>query len=184
MSSAARVSSPSTSSGNVVRDSPLGHAPEMLEHLLPLLRGVWLDGPLRPDLLEMARLRNADKVNCVFCRSVRYDIAREAGLDEQKIGQMRGDDTGLGRRERLLLAYVDCYLEDPGSLSDELARQLAEEFSHGELAHLSLALLLFNTFSRCAVAFGGMPESVPITAMALPDASGCGSQPPASGAIS
>lgn len=171
MQSELRVQPPVQSTGNVIRDSPLGLVPETLEAYLPLQRAVWTEGPLGPALLEMARLRNARKVNCVFCKNVRYDVARADGLDEQKVDDIDDgyENSQLSRREKLVLAYTDQYLDNPAGLTTALEQELAEEFSPEELVHLSLAIMLFNTFSRCAVSFGGMPDDMPVTEVALAD---------------
>lgn len=170
MHAAARVKGPSEVTGDAIRDSALGLVPETLEHYLPLSRSVWLNGPLSPALLEMARLRNARKVNCVFCKNARYDIAKQDGLDETKVDAIQDgyENSQLTQREKLLLAYTDLYLDNPTGLTDELKQALQAEFTAAELVHLSLAILLFNTFSKCAVSLGGMPESMPVTEVSLP----------------
>lgn len=172
MSTSMRVNPPTKQSGDVIRDSALGLVPETLSAYIPLSRAVWLNGPLSPALLEMARLRNARKVNCVFCKSVRYDIAKDAGLNEEKVQFIEDgyEDSALSTREKLLLSFVDQYLEDPAGMSDELRSALTAEFSAEEMTHLSLALLLFNTFSRCAVSLGGMPDELPVMETSLPPA--------------
>ena len=63
----------------MIRDSALGLVPETLDHYMALNRKIWESGPLSPAEIEIARLRNARKVNCVFCKSVRYDIAGPMG---------------------------------------------------------------------------------------------------------
>ncbi|WP_116364707.1 carboxymuconolactone decarboxylase family protein [Parahaliea mediterranea] len=172
MSSQPRAHGPSTQTGDPVRDSALALVPTVLDAYIPLSRAVWLEGPLGPALLELVRLRNAQRVNCVFCRNARYDIAKEDGLTEQQIEWM-GSAQGrqqLTRRERLALAFADAYLDGPDTLSSEHQAELADAFTAQEIAHLSLALLLFNTFSRCAVTIGGMPESLPVMEVSLPPA--------------
>lgn len=172
MHPAHRVQPPAAKTGDAIRDSALGLVAETLEAYIPLSRAVWLEGPLSPALLEIARLRNARKVNCVFCKNARYDIARQDGLDETKVDSIRDgyEHSGLSQREKLVLAFTDQYLDDPAGMGDALRQSLTEAFSAEELAHLSLALLLFNTFSRCAVSLGGMPESMPVTEVSLPAA--------------
>ncbi|GAB3290097.1 carboxymuconolactone decarboxylase family protein [Parahaliea aestuarii] len=172
MTSQPRAHGPGTQSGDPVRDSALALVPEILEAYIPLSRAVWLEGPLGPALLEMVRLRNAQRVNCVFCRNARYDIARDDGLTEEKIGWMASEEgrEQLSEQERLAVAFADAYLEGPDNLSSDLQAELAAAFSPAEIAHLSLALLLFNTFSRCAVTIGGMPDSLPVMEVSLPPA--------------
>jgi len=88
----------------MIRDSALGLVPETLEHYLRLNRSIWESGPLGPAELEVARLRNARLVNCVFCKSVRYDIAVADGLTEERVAMIGDDyrDSGLSERENPL----------------------------------------------------------------------------------
>lgn len=163
---------PEAQTGNVVRDSALGLVPETVEAYLRLQKTVWSAGPLNPAELEMLRLRNARKVGCVFCKAVRYDVATEAGLDEDKIGLIDDDfaDSDLSQREKLLLSFADHYFDNSGALSPKTQDALREEFGADGIAHISIALLLFNTFSRCAVALGGMPEDdLPLMKLSVPE---------------
>ena len=170
MTTAARVKNTQRSTGNIVRDSALGLVPETLDKYMELTHAIWHNGPLNAAELEIARLRNARKVNCVFCKSVRYDIAREAGLSEDKVALIEDDfqDSALTEREKLIVLLTDQYLNDPAGLSPALQTQLLAEFSSEELVHLSMAIVCFNGFSRCAVSLGGMPDKLPIMEISLP----------------
>lgn len=165
-----RVKPPAKQTGNIIRDSSLGLVPETLDAYMAFNRSVWESGPLSAADVEVARLRNARKVNCVFCKSVRYDIAIEAGLSEDKVAQIEDDylDSDLGEREKLILAFTDQYLNDPAGISPQLQSQLMAVFSAEELVHLSMAVLCFNGFSRCAVSLGGMPDELPVMKISLP----------------
>ncbi|MFK8020855.1 MAG: carboxymuconolactone decarboxylase family protein [Pseudomonadales bacterium] len=168
----ARVSSqPTKTTGNVVRDSVLGLVPETVDPYLGLNYQVWHAGPLNPAELEMIRLRNARKVGCVFCKAVRYDVATNSGLFEEKISWIDDDfeRSPLSDREKLILRFTDYYLQDPTEMMSEFKSEMAVEFSVEEISHMSIALMLFNTFSRCAVALGGMPEhELPLIPMEVP----------------
>jgi alkylhydroperoxidase family enzyme len=171
VSSRPRVQAPRQQTGNPIRDSSLALVPETLEHYISLNRAMWEAGPLPPAEIEVARLRNARKVNCVFCRSVRYDLALQDGLTEERVEQIEDGyrDSGLSEREKLILAYTDQYLDDPGGLTIELKRALTAVFSPAELVHLSMVICFLNGFSRCAVALGGMPERMPLMEVSLPE---------------
>ena len=84
MASRPRATNPQTSTGNMIADSALGLVPETLSEYMALNRKIWESGPLPPAQIEIARLRNARKVNCVFCKSVRYDIAWPGLSPEEK----------------------------------------------------------------------------------------------------
>ncbi len=168
--SRSRVSMPTgfEPTGHVLRDSPIAHIPEVLEPLVALYPTIWDAGPLTPSELELVRLRNANSVGCVYCKAVRYDVAKDDGLDENKIADVQAGNS-LSSREAAILAYTDAYLHDPQALSDELRQQLEDELGAQGIAHLSMALSMFNSMSRGAVAFGGMPEEeLPIMPMAVP----------------
>jgi alkylhydroperoxidase family enzyme len=154
----------------MIRDSALGLVPETLDHYMRLNREIWESGPLSPAEIEIARLRNARKVNCVFCRSVRYDIARAAGLSEDRVAMIEDNfrDSALSQREKLILAFTDQFLNDPAGISYSLKAELLAEFSTQELVHLSMVVAHFSGFSRCAVSLGGMPDSLPIMEISLP----------------
>lgn len=166
----ARIQAPERKTGDVIRDSALGLVPETIEPIANLNRHVWRSGSVRASLLEIVRLRNARTVNCQFCKSVRYDLARQDGLTEDKVDQIREgyEESLLSTEEKLAIAFADAYLHDPGAISKELVAHLKQHFSATQLAHLAIALVAFNATSRCAVAIGGMPENLPITELAAP----------------
>jgi alkylhydroperoxidase family enzyme len=171
MSGQPRAVNPREPSGNMIRDSALGLVPETLDHYLALNRKIWESGPLGPAEIEVARLRNAQTVNCVFCRSVRYDIAKDDGLTEERVGMIGEDyrESELSEREKLIIAFTDQYHGDPGGIGDELKSALLAVFTAGELVHLSMAVAHFSGFSRCAVSLGGMPDTLPVMEMSVPD---------------
>jgi alkylhydroperoxidase family enzyme len=165
-----RATNSNKPTGNMLRDSALGLVPETLDHYMALNRKIWESGPLSPAEIEIARLRNARKVNCEFCKSVRYDIARADGLSEDRVAMIEDNfrDSALSEREKLILAFTDQFLNDPAGLSEPLKAELLATFSPQELVHLSMLVAHFSGFSRCAVSLGGMPESLPVMEISLP----------------
>ena len=170
MSGTPRAGTPANPTGHVIRDSSLGLVPETLPALLDLQAAIWHRSSVGPALLELLRLRNARTVNCVFCKSVRYDIARADGLTEAKVAQIDDDfaTSDLSRREKLALSFADVYLQHPERFDSELVAALRAEFTAEDLAHMAIALATFHALSRCAVSLGGMPESLPVTEMSVP----------------
>ncbi len=165
-----RAINANTPTGNMIRDSALGLVPETLDYYMGLNRKVWECGPLTPAEIEIARLRNARTVNCVFCKSVRYDIAKADGLSEDKVAMINDDfrQSALSEREKLIVAFTDQFLNDPSGLTEQLKVQLLAEFSSEALVHLSLVVAHFSGFSRCAVSLGGMPDELPIMEISVP----------------
>jgi alkylhydroperoxidase family enzyme len=166
----ARVQAPQVNTGDPIRDSALGLVPETVDQIAGLNRHVWRSSPIRPALLEIVRLRNARRVNCQFCKSVRYDLARRDGLSENKV-DLIGDgyeQSELSGEEKLAIEFADAYLHDPKAMSPDLVSRLKRHFTPAQLAHLAIALVAFNATSRCAVSIGGMPENLPVTEIPAP----------------
>jgi alkylhydroperoxidase family enzyme len=170
MGTVARIQAPQAKTGDPIRDSALGLVPETVGEIAGLNRHVWRSGSVRAALLEIVRLRNARTVNCQFCKSVRYDLARQDGLTEDQVDQIRDsyEESLLSGEEKLAIAFADAYLHDPGAMSRQLAARLKDHFSAAQLAHLAIALIAFNATSRCAVTIGGMPENLPVTEISAP----------------
>jgi alkylhydroperoxidase family enzyme len=162
----ARARSLGTQTGNPIRDSALGLVTETVDEIVRLNAEVWASRLVSPSLLEIIRLRNARTVNCVFCKAVRYELAREDGLTEARAQMVDANYrvSALAEREKLAIALADCYLGYPARVPEPLAAQLKAAFSPAQIAAMMVALLAFNFTSRTAVSLGGMPEEpLPIT---------------------
>ncbi len=172
MSAKARAAAPATRTGNTIRDSALGLVPETVSEIVALNGAVWQKSLVSPTLLEMIRLRNARTVNCVYCKAVRYEVARADGLTEARAAMIDADyqESALSAREKLAIALADAYLGFPARVTPELAVRLAREFSAEQIASMFVALMTFNFTSRTAVSLGGMPED-PLPVMLLPTSS-------------
>jgi alkylhydroperoxidase family enzyme len=172
MSAKARAAAAATRTGNTIRDSALGLVPETVSEIIALNGAVWHKSLVSPTLLEIIRLRNARTVNCVYCKAVRYEVARADGLTEARAAMIDADyqKSGLSAREKLAIALADAYLGVPVRVTPELALALAREFSPEQIASLFVALMSFNFTSRTAVSIGGMPED-PLPVMLMPTTS-------------
>jgi alkylhydroperoxidase family enzyme len=160
MQGKARASAPTQRTGNPIRDSALARVPETVDEIVALNSAVWQRSLVSPALLEILRLRNARTVNCVFCKAVRYEVARADGLTEARAAMVDAgyQDSALTEREKLAVALADSYLGFPAGVSAQLAQRLAREFSAEQVASMFVALMTFNFTSRTAVSIGGMPE--------------------------
>lgn len=160
MSAKPRANGPGTQTGNVIRDSAMGLVPETVSEIITLNSHVWRESRVPPTLLEILRLRNARTVNCVFCKAVRYDVARDDGLTEDR-AEMVADgyaDSALSDREKRAIMLADSYLGFPAGVNPYAAGQIAAEFEPAEIASMLVSLMTFNFTSRMAVSIGGMPE--------------------------
>lgn len=182
MSAELRIANPGTNTGNVIRDSAMGHVPETVEHIIRLNGNVWRDSLVPPSILETLRLRNARTVNCVFCKSVRYDVARADGLTEDKAEMINDDykDSDLSYREKAAITLADGFLNFPAGISEDAVHEVASTFNAPEIASMMVALMTFNFTSRVAVSNGGMPEGpIPVTEVSVCSSGGipeCGGE--------
>ncbi len=165
-----RAGTPAITTGNVIRDSSMGLATQLIDAIVRLNDSVWRRNSVRLALVEMLRLRNARTVNCVFCKAARYDVARRDGLTEDKVAQIDDDfaHSALSDVEKLVLGFADVYLRNPGRFDPGLIAGLREHFSAEQICHMAVALATFNASSKCAVSLGGMPEFVPVMEVTLP----------------
>ena len=173
MASKSRVTvTPASKTGHVIRDSAFGLAADLLDPVVRLTHVNWAANSVNPGLIEMLRLRNARTVNCVICKSTRYEEARRDGMTEEKLAQVADGylESNLDRREKLALEFADAYLRDPNIASPELMARLCEEFSRRQIGDMAIALATFNAMSRCAVSLGGMPDDMPVFTMSVPSA--------------
>jgi alkylhydroperoxidase family enzyme len=145
--------------------------PETVDTYAVLNKSLWTNDHVRPAIVEMVRLRNARTVNCVFCKSVRYDVAKADGLSEDKVDHIANgyEDSDLSDVEKTALAFTDAYLFDPKGVTPALKARLEATFNKAEIATLAVALATFNASSRCAVSLGGMPESLPVSEISVPE---------------
>ena len=169
--SQSRVRLPEAAGDDPISGSALALQPEALTAFNRLYGTLWSRGVLDHPSKETARLRNARKTNCVFCKNVRFAKAKEAGLSEEQVEQIRDDyaNSDLSPRQKLILRYTDIFLSDPHGLDDGLKKELRAEFSPPELVELTAGLALFMGFSKIAVSLGGMPESLPTFEMPTPE---------------
>jgi alkylhydroperoxidase family enzyme len=160
MPAKARATAPATRTGNTIRDSALGLVPQTVAEIVGLNDAIWQKSLVSATLLEMIRLRNARTVNCVYCKAVRYEVARDDGLTEARATMIDADyqKSALSAREKLAIALADAYLGFPAGVTPQLAAALAQEFSPEQIASMFVALMTFNFTSRTAVTIGGMPE--------------------------
>ena len=121
-----RAGTPGTNTGNLIRDSSFGLVPETLDPIVQLNDSVWRRNSVRSAFLEMLRLRNARTVNCVFCRNVRYDVARQDGLTDEKVARIEDDyDTSdPAEIEKLVRDVADGHLRRHWSIAPQLGLRL------------------------------------------------------------
>jgi AhpD family alkylhydroperoxidase len=144
-----------------ISKSALSEQPEALVAFLRLYGTLWSHGQLEQRIKEVARLRNARITNCAYCRSVRFEGARAEGLSEDRVDLIDDDYaiSELSAREKVVLRFTDTFLREPGGLTDELRREVLDEFSASDVVELTTGI---------AVTLGPPPE-MPVMVVPTPD---------------
>jgi len=163
-----------------------GHAPPKARHRVPpdvldqnpeaaaafwrLYGTLWSHGTVDMPTKEVARLRNARTTGCNYCKAVRFEGARDAGLTEDRVDLITDDyaASDLSARDKAVIRYVDTMLHDPHGMTPELRAELAAELDDGQLVELTLGIGLFHGFSKIAVALGPPPD-MPTMIVPTPD---------------
>ena len=131
---------------------------------------LWSHGSVDQPTKEVARLRNARTTGCNYCKAVRFEGARNAGLTEDRVDLIEDDyaESTLSPRDKVVIGYVDTMLHDPHGVTAGQRAELARELDEGQLVELTLGIGLFHGFSKIAVALGPPPE-MPIMVVPTPD---------------
>jgi alkylhydroperoxidase family enzyme len=168
---AARVQPPKTTSNDPIQSSPLALQPETLHAFLRLYGVLWSRGVVDHATKEVARIRNARRVDCPICKAIRFAGAREEGLTESIVDRIRDDWSRreLAPRHKAALALVDAFHDDAGAPAEAARQSLAAAFTPEERAELGAGIALFMGFSKIAVALGGLPDEIPVHEQPTPD---------------
>jgi alkylhydroperoxidase family enzyme len=170
--SAPRIRPPKTQSRDPVQSSALAHQPALLAAFTRLYGTLWSHGVLDLPTKEMTRLRNARITDCSFCRNVRFAGAREQGLGEDLVDEIRdgyAKSDALSARQKAALRFTDAFLRDPAGDDESLRKELLLHFTPEEIVELAAGVALFMGFSKIAVALGQAPSQMPVTVLPTPD---------------
>jgi AhpD family alkylhydroperoxidase len=131
---------------------------------------LWSHGTVDQPTKEVARLRNARTTGCNYCKAVRFEGARDAGLTEERVDLIDDDyeSSALSDRHKTVIAYVDTMLHDPHGLTPAQRDALLAELDAGQVVELTLGIGLFHGFSKIAVALGPPPD-MPTMVVPTPD---------------
>ncbi len=102
---------------------------------------------------------------------MRFDSAREAGLDETKADLVRdgyANRATLTTAEKAALALTDLMIHVPQPPDAALAAELKAHFTPAQLAELALGISLFLGMSKVLITLGLEPEDMPVTVIPTP----------------
>ena len=118
---------------------------------------------LEHDLLELVKLRASQLNGCAFCIAMHTRDARKSGMSEDRmhlLNAWRETPASLYTpRERAALAWTEALtFIAQGHASDDVYRQVREQFSDKELVDLTLAITTINSWNRLAIGFRAPPQ--------------------------
>ena len=130
-------------------------APGVYDALLRLSEYVHGSG-LEESLLGLVFLRASQINGCAFCIDMHWKDLRALGQSEEALYMLNAwrDSPVYTERERAALAWTEAVtMVTAGHVPDELYAGVRRQFSDVELANLTLAIGVINTWNRMNIAF-------------------------------
>lgn len=102
---------------------------------------------------------------------MRFAGAANEGMNEERVELIEDgfEASSLADRDKLILAYTDLFLHNPGAIDDDIKARMRNNFSDAQIVELTAGLALFMGFSKIAISLGGMPEELPRMEMPTPE---------------
>jgi AhpD family alkylhydroperoxidase len=141
-------------------------APDAYEALLALSKAVSNSG-LEPDLIELIKLRASQINGCAFCTQYHLNAARKLEISQAKLDLLVvWREAGIfSAREQAAFAWTEELTRIAGNhISDQDYADVIKQFPPAELAALTTAVGLINTWNRIA---GPLRFAPPIPASKL-----------------
>ncbi len=111
-------------------------------------------------LLDLVRMRASQINGCAYCLDMHSKDARANGETEQRLYGLNAwrESPYYSARERAALEWTEAVtLVSETHVPDDVYERVREQFSEGELAHLSLAVVAINGWNRLNVAARTVP---------------------------
>jgi alkylhydroperoxidase family enzyme len=152
--------------------TPFDHQPELWAAFNRYYGTLWSEGVVDAPTKEVGRLRNARITGCGICKNLRFDTARDEGLDEASVDLIVDGyaDSELPERWKLAIRLADALIAD-ARIDPELRADLLAEFDATEIVELTATITTAIAFSKAAVAFGA-PEEMPLLVVPTPTVDG------------
>lgn len=100
---------------------------------------------------------------------MRFDSARAAGLQEDKVAQITdGYAAALPPAEAAALALTDALIGVPRPPDEAAQQALKAQYSDPEIAEIALGVGLFLGMSKVLINLGLEPEDMPVTVLPTP----------------
>lgn len=122
-------------------------------------------------LLNLMYYRVSQINGCAFCLDMHSKDLRAKGESEQRLYLMDAwrETPFYTDRERAALAWAEAVTQiTNGHVSDEVYREVAQQFSEDEMIELTMAVTAINTYNRINIAFRVQAGSYKVPSHAVP----------------
>jgi AhpD family alkylhydroperoxidase len=155
------------------RMNPFAASPKDYQ-AMETLQGVVDSCGLERPLLELVKLRTSQINGCAYCLDMHSKDARALGESEQRIYALNAwrETPFYTERERAALEWAESVtLIAADHAPDEVYDRVAKQFTSEELANLTFAIAMINSWNRLCISFRVVPGSYksklkPLTASA------------------
>ena len=134
-------------------------APASYRALLTLDKAVEQCG-LEPGLLALVEMRASQINGCAYCLDMHSKDARAMGETEQRLYALSAwrETPFFTDRERAALLWTETVtLISQDRAPDAIYQEVSRCFSGEELANLTMALILINSWNRLCISFRSVP---------------------------
>jgi AhpD family alkylhydroperoxidase len=117
---------------------------------------------LEESLVNLICLRASQINGCAYCLDMHWKDLRAAGENEQRLYGLDAwaESPYYSDRERAALAWTESVTNvQQGHVPDEVYEQVREAFSEKELADLTFAIVMINSWNRLNIAARTVPGS-------------------------
>lgn len=131
------------------------HADPKALHLLLAVEGHIRTSTLGSKLLHLVKMRASQINGCAFCIDMHSKDARAEGETEQRLYGLDAweESPYYSDRERAALAWTDAVtILSNGRVPDSVYEQVRAQFSEAEIATLTVAIGMINSWNRLNVA--------------------------------
>lgn len=125
------------------------------------LQGYVNKSSIEHSLQELVKIRASQLNGCAFCLDMHTKDARSMGESEQRIYLLSAwrESPFYTPRERAALAWTEAVTKISEGVSDEVWREVREQFDDKEIADLTLTIGTINVWNRLAISFQAVPGS-------------------------
>jgi AhpD family alkylhydroperoxidase len=135
------------------------NVPKTLQPMLALQQYVDTTG-LGSQLLHLVQMRASQINGCAYCIDMHTKDARAEGESEQRLYALDAwrETPFYNERERAALEWTEAVTNvKEGHVPDEVYESVRKQFSQSELADLTLAVAVINSWNRLSIALRAVP---------------------------